>query len=106
MPNKKKSSKKKDKVKVKNINADNLEALKRLATALASLDDKGTSTVDLSVDESNTGLSLFHWRELNDEVEHVYKMLKEGAELIKATSTKYTLVGKINVEDGSRFSVS
>jgi len=31
-------------------------------------------------------------------------MLHDGAEIIKATSTKYTLMGKISIEDGSNYS--
>ena len=34
-----------------------------------------------------------------------YQYLTEGAELVKATSTKYTLVGKID-EEGSKLAVS
>lgn len=106
MPNKKKSNKKKEKKPQKNLNAENINSLKRLSSALTSLDDKGTSDGAVSSDGRNIGLRLNHWRDLDDEVNHVYKMLYDGAELIKATSTKYTLVGKINVDDGSRFSVS
>lgn len=109
MPNKKKSSsKKKEKAQVqKNLNNENLAALNRLSSALASL---GTEIKDSSSTESETeifnGISLSHWRELNEEVEGAYKMLNDGAELIRATSTKYTLVGKIDINDGSKFSVS
>ena len=108
MPNKKKSSKKKEKPKPqKNLNADNLNSLKRLSSALASLDDKGTLNCDDDGSvEKRIGFNINHWRDLDDDANHVYKMLNDGAELIKATSTKYTLVGKINVDDGSKFSVS
>lgn len=107
MPNKKKSSQKKEKSKAqKNLNADNLNSLKRLSSALASLDDKGTINSDDSTDERKLGLNINHWRNLDDDANHAYKMLNDGAEVIKATSTKYTLVGKINVDDGSKFSVS
>jgi len=34
------------------------------------------------------------------EVADGYKMLTEGAEVVKATSTKYTLIGKIDMNDG------
>mmetsp|Transcript_2438 Transcript_2438/g.3480 ORF Transcript_2438/g.3480 Transcript_2438/m.3480 type:complete len:412 (-) Transcript_2438:36-1271(-) len=107
MPNNKKSSsantkKVKEKAKAqKNLNAENLEALQRLSAALKSLDDKGSTECD--VDGDNPGLSLFHWRELDGEAMHAYKILNDGAELIKATSTKYTLMGKINLDDGSKF---
>ena len=52
------------------------------------------------------GLCLGHWRDLSGtEVEKAYGMMNNGAELVKATSTKYTLFGKINVEDGSKLTV-
>ncbi len=110
MTNKKKSSsgnKKKEKAKAptqQNLNAENLEALQRLSAALKSLDDKGLA--ECGNRENQPGIILSHWRELDGEVLHAYKMLNDGAELIKATSTKYTLMGKINLEDGSKFAVS
>ena len=112
MPNNKKSSsaKKKEKSNIqRNLNKDNLAALERLSSALSSLgteqpkNSKGSCNGE---DESMVGIYLSHWRELNDEVNSAYKMLFDGAELIHATSTKYTLVGKIDINDGSRFSVS
>ena len=54
---------------------------------------------------STVGLPLNHWKELPENVTQAYKMLSDGAELIKATSTKYTLLGKINLEDGSKYAV-
>ena len=110
--NKKSSSEKKKALKAqKNLNAENLDRLKRLSDALASLDDKGTLPINNNVGNNSNddieriiGLSLGHWRDLDDETKYAYKMLNDGAELIKATSTKYTLVGKINVDDGSKFS--
>ena len=51
------------------------------------------------------GLPLNHWKELPENVTQAYKMLSDGAEVIKATSTKYTLLGKINLEDGSKYAV-
>ena len=51
---------------------------------------------------SSSSLSLSHWRELTTDVESAYKMMEDGANLVKSTSTKYTLVGKINVDDGAK----
>jgi hypothetical protein len=109
MPNKKKSNTKKKEKKVQqNLNSNNLDALTRLGDALSSLDQKEGNKVDCVNEDGNVeiniGMKLSHWREMSDEVKHAYKMLNDGAELIKATSTKYTLVGKINIDDGSRFS--
>lgn len=107
MVNNKKSSKKKQpKALQKNLNSENLERLKRLAEALSELDEKGIAGTSHSGDGCHIGLRLNHWRDLDEETKHAYKMISDGAELIKATSTKYTLVGKINVDDGSKFSVS
>jgi hypothetical protein len=111
MSNKKKSSKiKEDAKRQKNLNADNLESLKRLLDAIASLDDNniGGTSINNNVTSNDdlVAIRINHWREMTDEINHAYKMLHDGAALIKATSTKYTLVGKINVDDGSKFSVS
>jgi hypothetical protein len=93
------SSKKTAKVASKNMNQETLIGLRRLATALKELDDTGKNEVT----EENIGISINHWRDLPPEVEHAYKMMNDGAEVIKATSTKYTLIGKIDVDDGSKF---
>jgi hypothetical protein len=93
------SSKKAAKVSTKNMNKETLLALRRLATALKELDDAGKNEVT----EENIGIAMSHWRDLPPEVDHAYKMMSDGAELIKATSTKYTLIGKIDVDDGSKF---
>lgn len=46
-----------------------------------------------------------HWRDFaSTEAEGAYKMMDDGAALVKATSTKYTLLGTISVEDGSKLS--
>jgi hypothetical protein len=67
-----------------------LEALQRLTTSLSELQDKKSPP------------KLSHWRVLPEPVEMAYKVMTDGAELVKATATKYTLVGKINVEEGSK----
>jgi len=69
-------------------------ALSRLSIALKELDDTSGST------------TISHWREIPEDVNSSYMMLQDGAELIKATSTKYTLVGKISMEDGAQLAVS
>lgn len=81
------------------MNQETLIALRRLATALKELDDTGKNEVT----DENIGISMSHWRDLPPEVDHAYKMMHDGAEVIKATSTKYTLIGKIDVDDGSKF---
>ena len=82
------------------------DALTRLSESLKELDDTGRQAITTnnskksSSDETNSVSSytllvpLRHWRELSDEVLDAYKMIKDGAEYVKATSTKYTLMGK------------
>ena len=67
-----------------------LKALQRLSESLAQLPDKKSPP------------KLSHWRELPEPVVTAYKVMMDGAELVKATATKYTLVGKINVEEGAK----
>jgi hypothetical protein len=100
MPSSKKSNKNKAKTMNRNLNNETVAALKRLAVALKELDEKGKSITT----SSNPGIPLNHWREIPAEVEGAYKMLNDGAQLIKHVSTKYTLMGKISVEDGSKYS--
>ena len=69
-----------------------LEALERLSKSLTSLDD------------SSSNHALSHWREIPEEVATAYDMMQKGASLVEATSTKYTLVGKIDFEEGSKLS--
>lgn len=75
-----------------NINVKN--AIDRLGVALRELNDSSEDT------------NMSHWRDIPEDVNSAYKMLQEGAELIKATSTKFTLVGKISMEDGTKLAVS
>jgi hypothetical protein len=42
---------------------------------------------------------LSHYRELPNDVKTAYDLLDQGASLIHATSTKYTLIGKISIPD-------
>lgn len=68
-----------------------LESLERLAAALKDLPDR-TSPENLS-----------HWRINRPEgVETAFKILEQGNQLVSATSTKYTLVTKIDIEEGSK----
>lgn len=46
---------------------------------------------------------LRHWRNIPADIMGAYQMLHDGAQLIKTISTKYTLMGKISIEDGSQF---
>eukprot|EP00579_Thalassiosira_antarctica_P018778 CAMPEP_0201933136 /NCGR_PEP_ID=MMETSP0903-20130614/30904_1 /ASSEMBLY_ACC=CAM_ASM_000552 /TAXON_ID=420261 /ORGANISM="Thalassiosira antarctica, Strain CCMP982" /LENGTH=513 /DNA_ID=CAMNT_0048472961 /DNA_START=54 /DNA_END=1591 /DNA_ORIENTATION=+ len=50
-------------------------------------------------------LPLSHWRTLPLQVTSAYKILNDGAEYIHATSTKYTLVGKIDIKEGGNLAV-
>ena len=107
--NEKKKQAKKD---AKNLNAQNLASLNRLYTALNELNANPSSSLALEEGNSTTndgegavGLPLNHWKELPENVSQAYKMMSDGAEVIKATSTKYTLLGKIDLEDGSKYAV-
>ena len=116
------NAKKQAQKEAKNRNAQNVTSLNRLAKALTELGATvvTTNSSSSSLTRRNEELSDFkglritstalplplnHWKELPDNVTHAYKMLSDGAELIKATSTKYTLLGKINLEDGSKYAV-
>ena len=46
-----------------------------------------------------------HWRTLPEAVTAAYSYTSQGAELCKATSTKYTLVGKIDANEGAKLAV-
>ena len=48
---------------------------------------------------SKSAPALSHFREIPHDVQIAYNLLTEGATLVHATSTKYTLVGKISLED-------
>ena len=108
MPNNKKSTKNKSKRASRNLNNETIAALQRLSIALKDLNtNKNNNNKNNNVDTSISSLipiSINHYRDLPEEIEGAYKMLQEGSELIKAISTKYTLMGKISIEDGSKFS--
>jgi Grap2 and cyclin-D-interacting len=68
-----------------------LDALERLAATLKELPD------------SRSPDPLSHWRSDRPEgVETAFAMLEQGQSLVQATSTKYTLVTKIDMEEGSK----
>ena len=74
-----------------NDNVRVFDALKRLSEALkVELNDKQSATV------------LSHYRHPPELVQTAYQMMKEGSMLVHSTSTKYTLVGKIDVIEGSK----
>lgn len=67
------------------------ESLGRLAISLKKLSDKETPP------------ELSHWRHnVPETLTRAWEMLDHGGELIRATSTKYTLVTKIDNEEGSK----
>jgi len=70
-----------------------LEALERLQLSLKELQDKEDPP------------KLSHWRTLPEAVQSAYDYIQKGAELCKATSTKYALVGKINADEGANLAV-
>eukprot|EP00980_Cylindrotheca_fusiformis_P007578 scaffold1580_cov116-Cylindrotheca_fusiformis.AAC.13 len=64
-------------------------ALSRLVAHLKKQHDKANTSAPL----------LSHYRELPNDVKVAYDLLHKGASMVHATSTKYTLVGKISIED-------
>lgn len=55
-------------------------------------------TLQHGVSYQQSAPTLSHYRELPESVIQSYDVLSQGAQLIHATATKYTLVGKIDVE--------
>lgn len=100
MPSSKKSSKSKAKAANRNLNNETVVVLKRLQSAIKELDNKGKNQI---ITPPNVSIPINHYRDITPELEGAYKMLEDGANLIKNVSTKYTLLGKINVEDGSKY---
>ncbi|GFH51139.1 hypothetical protein CTEN210_07615 [Chaetoceros tenuissimus] len=100
MPSNKKSSKSKAKAANRNLNNETVVVLKRLLSAIKELDNKGKNQ---TITPPNVAIPINHYRDITPELEGAYKMLEDGANLIKNVSTKYTLLGKINVEDGSKY---
>ena len=72
----------------KPTNEDVIKALKRLSEALQA---------DVFSIKSPPHLS--HYREIPTDVQTAYNLLFQGASMIHATSTKYTLVGKTSMEE-------
>jgi len=68
-----------------------VECLKRLAESLKDLPQKEDPPL------------ISHWRNNPPEsLTTAWQVLKQGGELVRSTSTKYTLVTKIDVEEGSK----
>ena len=68
---------------------DVLAALRRLADSLRDLHRK-----------DDTQQQPTHWRELPPGVVEGYRLLSDGAELVKATATKFTLLNKVEPSEG------
>lgn len=62
-----------------------------------SSDDEGTLT--------SPGPALSHWRTLPLQVQSAYQLLSDGADYIHATSTKYTLVAKVDAKEGGNLAL-
>eukprot|EP00559_Dactyliosolen_fragilissimus_P004778 CAMPEP_0184865050 /NCGR_PEP_ID=MMETSP0580-20130426/16796_1 /TAXON_ID=1118495 /ORGANISM="Dactyliosolen fragilissimus" /LENGTH=439 /DNA_ID=CAMNT_0027364065 /DNA_START=153 /DNA_END=1472 /DNA_ORIENTATION=- len=112
--NKKKNSstsgkKKENSKKKQNVNKETLDALTRLSSALTELNEKSNSCSSQNAQINTIQhvlpiIRMGHWRTLPQQVEEAYRMMREGAEMVKASSTKYTLLGKIDLDDGSMVS--
>ena len=66
-----------------------LEGLHRLSESLKELDDHSSSE------------PMGHYQELPMDVQESYRYMLQGASLVHATSTKYTLMGKISLDEAS-----
>jgi len=108
-----------------NLNAQALQSLTRLADTLAKLDETSVHDADtanseecieekvaaLNISTSSSTLTklptipISYWRTLPQSVESAYQLLNDGANYIHATSTKYTLVGKVDTQEGSNLAV-
>lgn len=67
-----------------------VEALTRLATSLKDLNDHESPPV------------LSHYRHMPEVATQSYDLLQQGAQLVHGTSTKYTLLAKLDVKEQSR----
>lgn len=66
-----------------------LAGLQRLSESLQSMDDR-TATVP------------GHYQEIPNDVQQSYLVMQQGASLVHATSTKYTLMGKFSAEEQNK----
>lgn len=101
------------------MNTEVLQSLTRLADKLAKLNETSyheehddelinNGTASISLDENTSQhapLPISHWRTLPPHVQSAYKLLNDGAEYIHATSTKYTLVGKVDHNEGGNLAI-
>jgi len=93
-----------------------IDALMRLAETLKDLNERGSdkelvspinfplssdNDQESSVDEMKI-LPISFYRSIPDEVAKAYKLMEDAAELISASSTKFTLVERINENDGHK----
>ena len=63
-----------------------LEGLRRLSESLKDMDDTSSPVPK-------------HYQEIPDDIQQSYELMLQGASLVHATSTKYTLVGKATAAD-------
>jgi hypothetical protein len=76
---------------------DPFETQKQVLAALTQLEE--------SLKELNDGVSpptLSHYRSIPEAVKESYSLLTQGAEIIHASSTKYTLLGKLDATEQGR----
>eukprot|EP00568_Trieres_chinensis_P001362 CAMPEP_0183293138 /NCGR_PEP_ID=MMETSP0160_2-20130417/1940_1 /TAXON_ID=2839 ORGANISM="Odontella Sinensis, Strain Grunow 1884" /NCGR_SAMPLE_ID=MMETSP0160_2 /ASSEMBLY_ACC=CAM_ASM_000250 /LENGTH=163 /DNA_ID=CAMNT_0025454203 /DNA_START=55 /DNA_END=542 /DNA_ORIENTATION=+ len=99
-------------------NEEALASLERLSAMLKDLDETGSKerggeAADEQAASASAsghghgcgrGLPLSHWRALSTDVAAAYRMIDDGSDRIRAASTKYTLVGKVDAAEGSKLS--
>ena len=84
--------------------ADNSDAsnVDELVNSSAAINLNGSNDSTLT---KLPALPISHWRTLPSIVTEAYKLLTDGAEYIHATSTKYTLVGKVDTKEGGNLAI-
>ena len=77
------------------------------ATSAATVSEESSPQIP-SDDEgplASPGPALSHWRTLPLQVQSAYQLLSDGADYIHATSTKYTLVTKVDAKEGGNLAL-
>ena len=75
------------------------------STATTDAQCQSTSTPSSTTSLTPPALPISHWRTLPLTTTSAYKILNDGASYIHATSTKYTLVGKVDTTEGANLAL-
>jgi len=89
--------------KVAALNISDNDSAERVAAV--SQTEQSQDTAATSTLTKLPTIPISHWRALPQNVQSAYQLLNDGATYIHATSTKYTLVGKVDTQEGSNLAV-